>query len=163
MRDGKGTLYEGGIRSPGIVRWKGKVRPGSTGTAITGFEDWMPTLLDLSGVKDKAPTGIDGASFASVLQGETEKGRDFLYREFTGYGGQQCVRMGNWKYIRTGLSGGKAKKAAKQAEELYDLEKDPAETRNVLAEHPEIVAQMKAIATREHRNSTDFKFPALDQ
>lgn len=163
LRDGKGTLYEGGIRSPGILRWKGKVKPGSTSAAITGFEDWLPTLLDLSGVKEQAPAGIDGASFADVLHGRAENGRDFLYREFTGYGGQQCVRLGNWKYIRTGLSGGKAKKAAKQAEELYDLEKDPAETRNVLAEHPEVIAQMKVIAAREHRNSADFKFPALDQ
>jgi len=114
-------------------------------------------------VKDKTPAGIDGSSFASVLRGESQKGREFLYREFTGYGGQQCVRLGKWKYLRTGLSGGKGKKAAKTSEELYDLENDPAETTNLLAKHPEVVAQMKAIATREHQNSADFKFPALDQ
>ena len=163
FRDGKGTLYEGGIRSPGILRWKGKVQPGSTSQAITGFEDLMPTLLDLCGVKDQTPAGIDGTSFASVLRGESQKGREFLYREFTGYGGQQCVRLGKWKYLRTGLSGGKAKKAAKTSEELYDLENDPAETTNLLAKHPEVVTQMKAIAAREHQNSADFKFPALDQ
>ncbi len=163
LRDGKGTLYEGGIRSPGILRWKGKVKPGSTSQAITGFEDWMPTLLDLCGVQEKTPVGIDGASFASVLRGEGKSGREFIYREFPGYGGQQCVRLGKWKYLRSGLGRVNAKKAAKTAEELFDLERDPAETQNVLQDHPDIVAQMKAIATREHRNSADFKFPALDQ
>ena len=100
---------------------------------------------------------------AALLRGEASNGREFLYREFPNYGGQQCVRLGKWKYIRTGLSGGKAKKAAKTSEELYDLENDPAENSNVHAAHPEVVARMKAIAAREHRNSDDFKFPALDQ
>ncbi|MBE7493407.1 MAG: arylsulfatase [Verrucomicrobiaceae bacterium] len=163
LRDGKGTLYEGGIRSPGIVRWKGKVKAGSTSDAITGFEDWMPTLLDLCGVKDKNPAGIDGASFANVLLGKAQGAREFLYREFPGYGGQQSVRMGKWKYMRTGLLRGNAKKAAKTAEELFDLETDPAETKNVLTEHPDVVEKMKAIAAREHANSADFKFPALDR
>ncbi|MFM7606027.1 MAG: N-acetylgalactosamine-6-sulfatase, partial [Prosthecobacter sp.] len=93
----------------------------------------------------------------------SQKWREFLYREFPNYGGQQCVRLGKWKYIRTGLSGGKAKKATKTSEELYDLENDPAETSNVLAAHPEIKEQMKTIAAREHQNSADFKFPAIDQ
>jgi arylsulfatase A len=163
LRDGKGTLYEGGIRSPGIVRWKGRVKPGSTSQAITGFEDWMPTLLDLCGLKNKTPEGIDGVSFASLLRGDSQNGREFLYREFPNYGGQQCVRLGKWKYIRTGISGGKARKAVKASEELYDLENDPAETSNVLAAHPKMVAQMRLIAAREHQNSADFKFPALDQ
>jgi arylsulfatase A len=146
------------------VRWKGTVKPGSTSKAITGFEDWMPTLLDLCGAKDKAPAGIDGASFAAVLRGESEKAREFLYREFLGYGGQMCVRMGKWKYLRTGLSAGpKAKRAAKASEELYDLESDPAETQNVLDQHPDIVAKIKEIAAREHANSAEFKMPALDR
>ena len=164
LRDGKGTLYEGGIRSPGLVRWKGKIAAGSTSKAITGFEDWMPTLLDLCGVKDKAPAGIDGASFAALLRGESPNAREFLYREFPGYGGQMCVRMGKWKYLRTGLTAGpKAKRAAKASEELYDLETDPSESQNVLAQHPDIVAKIQEIAAREHRNSAEFKMPALDR
>ncbi|MBK8093332.1 MAG: arylsulfatase [Verrucomicrobiaceae bacterium] len=163
LRDGKGTLYEGGIRSPGIVRWKGQVAAGSTSTAVTGFEDWMPTLLDLCGIQ-KASSDIDGLSFAALLRGKGNVGRDFLYREFTGYGGQQCVRMGKWKYIRTGLSAGpKSKRGAKTAEELYDLENDAGESKNVIAEHPDVVAKIQEIAAREHRNSAEFKFPALDK
>lgn len=161
MRDGKGTLYEGGIRSPGIVRWKGKVAAGSTSTHLSGFEDWMPTLLDLCDLKDKSPAGIDGTSFAASLLGKPQKDREFLYREFPAYGGQQSLRMGNWKYIRTGLLGGKKAKPA--TEELYDLAADPAETKNVLAEHPDVLAKMKAILVREHVNSADFAFEALDR
>jgi hypothetical protein len=75
-----------------------------------------------------------------------------------------CVRMGQWKYLRTGLSAGpKAKRAAKAAEELYDLETDPTESQNVFQKHPDIVAKMKEIAAREHANSAEFKMPALDR
>jgi arylsulfatase A len=164
LRDGKGTLYEGGIRSPGIARWKVHLPAGITSTQLSGFEDWLPTLLDLCGISGQTPTGLDGVSFASALRGEAAaKGREFIYREFPGYGGQQCLRMGPWKYIRTGLlskSGGK--KTFKKAEELYDLSKDPAETQNVIEQHPEILAQIKTLLAREHVPSADFPFKPLD-
>ncbi|OYW28813.1 MAG: N-acetylgalactosamine-6-sulfatase, partial [Chthoniobacter sp. 12-60-6] len=73
-RDGKGTVYEGGIRSPCVVRWQGRVKAGSTSDRITGFEDWMPTLLELVGSKDKTPR-TDGISFAPTLLGEQQSAR----------------------------------------------------------------------------------------
>jgi len=163
-RDGKGTLYEGGIRSPGIVRWKGKIKAGSISNRVTGFEDWLPTLAELAGAKDKTPT-TDGISFASTLLGEKQPEREFLYREFHGYGGQQSLRMGPWKLLRMNLmSGGKGKaKAAVLSEELYHIPTDPAERKNLAAEKPDIVAKMKKIMSEQHANSPDFPMAALDQ
>jgi len=162
LRDGKGTLYEGGYRAPGLVRWKGKVKTGKS-TRVTGFEDWMPTLLELCDAKAKTPKDIDGVSFAATLRGEVQQDREFLYREFPGYGGQQSLRMGKWKLIRTGLSGKAAARAKPVGEALYDLAADPTESTDVAAANAAVVTQMKSIMQQQHRNSAEFLQPALDQ
>ena len=146
------------------MRWKGRIKAGSISDRITGFEDWMPTLAELSGTKLETPA-TDGISFAPTLLGEAQPAREFLYREFHGYGGQQSLRMGEWKLLRTNLEA-KAKgkgKSVPPTEELFNIATDPAETKNVAAEHPEIVAKMKAIMASQHTNSADFPMAALDQ
>ena len=86
---------EGGVRVPTIVRWPEKVKAGSEDDRISGFEDWMPTLLELIGAPQAAtPEGIDGISLAPTLLGRKQKPRPFLYREFPSYGGQQTIRVG---------------------------------------------------------------------
>jgi arylsulfatase A len=171
LRDGKGSLYEGGIRTPGIIRWKGRVKPNQVSDRISGFEDWMPTLLELVGAKDAAPKTIDGISFAPTLLGEKQPERPFLYREFPSYGGQQSVRIGQWKGIRVNINPRpNAKKANPKSKApkidlhiaLYNLETDPQETKDVSADHPEIVSKMEALMREQHRASVDFPFPALD-
>lgn len=156
LRDGKGTLYEGGYRVPGIVRWKGKIPPAQTSDRITGFEDWMPTLLDLAGLPVATPKGMDGISFAATLLGQKQEPRPFLYREFPGYTGQQSILMGEWKGLRRGLAQGR------QALALYNLKEDPTEMTNVAAAHPEIVQKMEAILLREHTASREFPLPSVD-
>lgn len=163
LRDGKGTLYEGGIRSPGIIRWNGRIKAGSTSARVTGFEDWMPTLMELTGATVKVPEGSDGISFAPTLLGQEQPEREFLYREFPSYGGQQSLRMGHWKLIKTGLWSKPGKKKAQAPSlELYDLAADPAEIRNVAAENPQVVTKMEALLKSQHQVSADFPFPALD-
>jgi arylsulfatase len=78
--------------------------------------------------------------------------------EFPDYGGQQMARLGKWKAVRQNL----AKDPAAPVE-LYDLDADPGETRDLAAEHPDIVAGLKAVLTAEHRPSKEFPFPALDR
>ncbi|MCB1208275.1 MAG: arylsulfatase [Verrucomicrobiales bacterium] len=168
LRDGKGSLYEGGIREPGIVRWKGKIQPGTLSDRVTGFEDWMPTLLELIGDKSQTPQDIDGISFAPTLLGQKQEERPFLYREFPSYGGQQAVRRGQWKAVRQNLMPRRGKGKAKAPEpvihtELYDLDTDPTESKDVAAEHPDVVAQVEKIMREQHTNSADFPFPVLDQ
>jgi hypothetical protein len=157
LRGLKGSLYEGGVRVPAIVRWPGRVAPGSISDRVTGFEDWMPTLLALAGAD--APADIDGLSLADTLLGRAQEPRPFLYREFPGYGGQQSVIAGSWKAVRQGL--GKLTAAAPKTE-LYDLAADPAETKDVAASHPGVVGRLEALFGREHARSALFPIAALD-
>ena len=162
LRDGKGTVYEGGIRVPTIVRWTGHVKPGSASNLVSGFEDWIPTLLELIAAKQAVPADIDGISLATALSGEPQRERMFLYREFPGYGGQQMVRMGDWKGVRQSLIPKKGE-AAKLAIELYNLRTDVAETSNVAGQHPDIVAKIEKIMREQHVRSAEFPFAALDR
>jgi arylsulfatase A len=163
MRGRKGSNYEGGLRVPCVVRWPGHIAAGSSSDRVTGFEDWLPTLLDLTGNKAATPAGIDGIDFAPTLLGQTQPPREFLYRESPGYGGQQSVRAGNWKAVHTNLNPRpKAKDAKPGPLELYDLAADPAETTNVAAKHPEVATRMQALLTREHTPSKEFPTRALD-
>jgi len=164
LRNGKGKLYEGGIRLPGIVRWKGRIQPGGVSNRVVGFEDWMPTLLELAELKDQTPADIDGISFAPTLMGKPQPERPFLYREFPAYGGQQSLRMGDWKAVRQNLQPTKKMIAQglKPTFELYDLASDPHEERDVAARHPDLVAKMTEIMKSQHTPSKEFPFAALD-
>jgi arylsulfatase A len=155
LRGYKGSLYEGGVRVPTNVRWKGKIEPGTSSYRVTGFEDWLPTLLDLAGLSEAIPQGIDGISFKPALEGRTMPPRPFLYREFPGYGGQQSVRVGEWKAVKQRLARGPAEI------ELYNLRTDESETNNVAAAHPDIVARLGAIMENEHVPSKDFPIKGL--
>ena len=165
LRNGKGTLFEGGFRVPGIVRWKGTVKPGTVSDRVTGFEDWLPTLLDLAQLKDKTPANVDGISFAPTLRGQQQEERPFLYREFPAYGGQQCIRVGNWKAVRRNLQPTKKASAAglQPTLELFDLAADPHEERDLVTAHPDIVAKLTKLMKEQHSPSKEFPFAALDQ
>ena len=160
LRGRKGSLYEGGVRVPGIVRWVGHIRSGSTTDRRVGFEDWLPTLMDLAGWKREIPRDLDGISFAPTLLGQHQRERSHLYREFPAYGGQQALWSGPWKAVRQQLSS--EGKSASIRTELYQLEQDPREQKDVAAAHPEILHRLEKLMTREHVSSKDFPFPALD-
>ncbi len=163
LRGRKGSFYEGGFREPCLVRWPGHIAAGSTSDRVTGFEDWLPTLLELTGAKDKTPSDLDGLSFAPTLLGKKQEERPFLYRESPGYGGQQSVRVGNWKALRRNLN--PAPKAADQkpgAIELYDLATDPGEKTDVADKNPEVVAKLRTIMEKQHVKSDLFPMRALD-
>lgn len=161
LRGGKGSLYEGGIRVPAIVRWPGKVAAGVVSERVTGFEDWLPTLIELAGGSLPAAENLDGLSFAPTLFGHDQPERPFLYREFAGYGGWQSSRVGDWKGVRHPLR--PAKGAQPNLEiELYDLATDPAEEHNVAADHPNVVRQIEQLMRDQHTPSREFPLPALD-
>ncbi len=165
LRGLKGDLYEGGIRVPLLARWPGKIAPGRVSDRVTGFEDWMPTLLDLADLKSETPEGIDGISIAPTLLGGDQPTRDFLYREFGGYGGQQSVWLGDrWKGIRRDLLPRGKRKASDipVRTELYDLHADESEAVDVAAEHPDVVARIEALMKSERVPSETFAIPVLD-
>jgi arylsulfatase A len=163
LRGRKGSVYEGGLRVPTIVRWPGQIAARRSSSRLTGFEDWMPTLLELIG--GSRPPGIDGISFAPTLLGKQQAPRPFLYREFPGYGGQQMVRIGEWKGVRQNIVA-RSRQAKPGADplklELYNLQRDPGETNNVAAAYPDIVVKIERLMQTEHTPSELFPIPLLD-
>ena len=151
LRGLKGSLYEGGIRVPMIVRWPGRVAAGSTTDHVSAFQDVMPTLAEVTG--DPIEEG-DGVSFAPTLLGSRQRQHDALYWE---HGPRQAVRMGRWKGVRTGLRKGDL------TVQLYDLESDPAEAKNVSADHPEILEKIVGLMASEHEPSTVFPLATIDE
>lgn len=162
LRGYKEDIYEGGMREPLIVYWPGHVPAGTTSDFISGFEDWLPTLLDVAGAKNLAPATDDGISLLPTLLGQPQAPRPFLYREFHGAGGQQSVRVGDWKLLHRHLLG-TPKKPATPTTELYNLATDPSEKENIAAAHPDIVARLQKIMDAEHTPSSEFPFPLLDR
>ncbi len=152
LRGGKRDLYEGGIRTPFIVWWPGKVEAGAVSDLPTAFWDFMPTACSLAGVD--APRWTDGISITPTLLGEGEQAKHkYLYWEFYEHGGKQAVRFGNWKGVRLGV--GKNRNAPI---ELYDLSTDVGEKNNIADGHPQVVAQIAAMMDEAHTPAEVFSF-----
>ncbi|RMG32816.1 MAG: hypothetical protein D6725_16890, partial [Planctomycetota bacterium] len=133
LRGRKGELYEGGIRVPLIAFWPGKIPAGRVIETPVAHWDYLPTLAELAGAA--APRDIDGLSFAPLLLADSPPPRSlhtYLYWEHHNGYSQQAIRLGDWKGIST--TGGPF--------ELYDLAGDPGESRNVAADHPDILQKM---------------------
>jgi arylsulfatase A len=157
LRGRKGSLYEGGIRVPLIVRWENQIGRGSVSDRVTGFEDWLPTLLEVAGLTNEV-ANVDGISFAPTLRAKAQPARPFLYREFPAYGGQQSVRVGDWKAVRQRMS----VKGETPKIELYHLKDDPTETADVSAKHPDVARRLAALMREQHVRSELFSLPGVD-
>jgi arylsulfatase A-like enzyme len=163
FRGKKGSLFEGGVRVPCIVRWSGKIAAGTTSDRVVGAEDWLPTLLQLVGDQGELPAGLDGVSFAPTLLGHAQPARDFLYREYPNDGGWQSVRVGDWKAIRQNLvQRGKGTPPDLNIQ-LYNLADDPSETTDVAAAHADVVARLERLMREQHVRSGLFPFDSLDR
>ena len=153
----KGFLHEGGIRVPMIANWPGKIAPGSESGHISAFWDLLPTLCEVAGAD--VPKDIDGISYLPELLGAGDQERHpYLYWEFPASGGQQAVRMENWKAIRKNIRKGNLEL------ELYNLEEDIEEQYNVAGDQPEIIRRIELIMEREHTPSLldRFRMEAID-
>jgi arylsulfatase A len=151
FRGEKTTLYEGGIRVPMIVRWPGRVAANATSDVPWAFWDFLPTVAELAGIR--APEGIDGVSVLPTLLDDKAvrqplSTREYFYWEHLTFDRKtsalrthamvQAVRLGDWKAVRP-------KQGAPL--ELYDLARDPGETRDVAARRPDIVARVESYLT----------------
>ena len=153
LRGYKQDLYEGGIRTPFLARWPGHIQAGTVSEHSGAFWDMLPTFCELAGTS--APAGGDGIGIAPTLLARGQQRRhDFLYWEYHGGGTSQAVRLmgdaenGDWKAVRLGV-----KKNPDAPIQLYRLKSDPAESKDVAAEHPDVVARIKEIMAREHTPS----------
>lgn len=146
LRDGKGTLYEGGTRVPLMWAWAGHIKPGATSASVVGHIDLYPTLLDLIGLPFPAKQKIDGVSYARVLRSEGELDRKAFFNYFPhgrspAKAGGVWVRSGDWKLIRwfgAGLTD-------EVRFELYNLHDDLGETKNLAAAESARVKELDAL------------------
>lgn len=145
LREGKGTLYEGGTRVPLMVRWPGRIAPGSTSNAIVGCIDVYPTLMELAGLAIPAAQRVDGVSYANVLMGTGAISRDAYFIWFPHLAPGVSVRQGDWKLIRR-LEEQPGR--FDESRELYHLQDDIGETKNLASSMPDKVKQLDALIDR---------------
>lgn len=141
VRDGKGSMYEGGLRVPASISWSGVIKPGTVSDQVNLSMDIYPTLLDVAGVRNNEP--IEGRSFLPTLKGNaaTAENRPLYFTRREGgaaYGGKciYALRLGDWKLIQN---------SPYQAMELYNLKEDPKEERNAIKEQPEVYRKLNAL------------------
>jgi len=147
LRGFKRSLYEGGIRSPSLVRWPGTIKPGQSEFSWA-FWDLLPTLAEIAGISAEKLPPNDGISIVPTLTGKNQPPKSYLYWEFcTNAKWGYAVRKDNWKAVTLSLS---------SPLQLYDLSNDIHEDNNVASDHPDIVSELNAIAKQAHTNDNNF-------
>jgi arylsulfatase A len=166
LREGKATTWEGGVREPCIMRWPGKIPPGSVCREPAMTIDILPTLAKLAGAP-LPENKIDGLDIWALIA--AQPGAKSPHEALYFYWGKelQAVRSGKWKlHFRHiypslgGKPGGRSGKPAiyvqgKTDLALYDLENDVGETTNVADQHPEVVARLQALADKAREDLGD--------
>ncbi len=138
LRAGKGTLYEGGIRVPLIVKWPGKVKAGSSSDAIVSCVDFYPTFSELTKAGEVEQV-LDGKSMLSVLNGGEGDSEREIFTHYPVYHHEvpmSAVRKGDWKIIQNLVSG---------EFDLYNLKYDINEMTDLKFSYPEKLAEMKTV------------------
>jgi arylsulfatase A len=156
LRGYKGSVYEGGIRVPMIVRLPSRVKEGAVNDTPGYFADWFATMCDAAGLT--TPAGLDGESLWPVITGDSavERRKPMVWI-FPEYGGQVAVRIGDFKIIRQGL-----KTNALKPWEVYDLSNDQTEQHNLAAQRADLVAQAKETLRREVDENAVFPLTIPD-
>lgn len=157
LRGHKGSLYEGGVRVPLIVRWPGHVEAGSVSDHVGYFPDILPTVADLAGVA--GPASTDGISLVATLTGthDRQKEHAYLYWELSRGKGWIGVRKGNWKAVLNPVTQPLA--LAKPA--LFNLADDIGELADVSDDHPDIVREMLDLMNEAHTPPVISRFELI--
>lgn len=155
LRGMKLHMYEGGIRVPGIIRWPGRTRPGSTSHEPVNGTDFLPSLCEMAGIEVPSDRPIDGTSFLPIFKGRKLKRKVPLYwrydktlsKPFT-----VAMRQGDWKI----LADNEMTKF-----ELYNLREDLTEQQNLALSNPERLETMKKTLIKLH-TEIDAEGPVWD-
>lgn len=147
LRGHKADIYEGGHRVPFIVRWPGKVKPGSETSRLTGQTDFLATCAQINGVELKADAGVDSISFLETLKDGSKAERSAIVSH--SINGSFAIRQGDWKLCLCPGSGGWSAPKPAQAwkgdlpiVQLFNRKEDPAEKKNLQSAHPEKVKEL---------------------
>lgn len=167
LRSGKGSLYEGGIRVPLIIKWPGRVKAGSLCRTPVTSEDLYPTIVEIVGEQAKPGENIDGESLLALLTGKGHIRRETLYWYYPHYSPQAkqpgaAIRDGDYKLIEHYDPPGT---------ELYNLVDDIGERTNLAERMPQKTTQLrarlhdwlKAVDAKMHTPNPDYKKSATKE
>jgi len=151
LRGYKRSLFEGGVRSPSMVRWPGVVPANKSSDHLWAFWDVLPTLAELVG--STAPEGLDGTSIMPTLLGRTQDPPEYLYWTWPGCQGGRPgsasgfgVRIGSWKGVVPQCHDQQSlKPTPDDVMQLYNLDEDPFETTDVAHQHLHVVKRLKEV------------------
>jgi arylsulfatase A-like enzyme len=131
LRGNKGSLNEGGIRVPTVLRWPARIPPGQVSEVPTITQDWTATLVELAGARPAPAYAFDGASLVPhLLHAAPPPGRDLFWRTRSA----GALRRGRWKLLRSGSA----------PDALYDVVADPGEGADLAGRHPDVAAELAA-------------------
>lgn len=147
LREAKGSTYEGGLRVPCVVRWPGQVPAGRVSDAIFATIDFLPTFGRLAGYETPRDRIIDGVDQTDLLLGRNPRGARDHFHYFS-QNELHAVRVGPWKLVLPNrkVFYGYVKDRGTNEPELYHLDSDPGEARNLARENPAKVAELTAFA-----------------
>ncbi len=146
LREEKGSLYEGGIREPLLVKWPAKIKAGTVSDAIVSSVDFFPTLVDLAGGKLPGGQIFDGKSIVPELYGENEEVERALFWHYPVYHHgvpASALRKGDWKLI---------KDLVNKKFELYNLKEDIGELNDLSSSYPEKVSELSVLMEQWRKN-----------
>jgi len=150
LRAKKGSLYEGGVRVPCIMRWPGKIPAGKTCDEVAATTDMLPTIAAITGGKTPSDRKIDGKDIRPLMFGKPNAKSP--HEQYVLLHQKGSVRSGQWKYYPWPEGGDRRRRnqnnpppepdASKPKVQLYDLSTDLSEKNNVAADHPDVVKRM---------------------
>jgi len=154
LNEGKGWMYEGGVREPLVIKWPGVTKPGSICSVPVTSPDFYPTLLEIANLPLQPKQHSDGVSFVPLLKGAETLNREAIYWHYPHYGNQggtpgSSIRMGDFKLIEFFEDG---------RLELYNLRIDISEEKNVVDHYPEMAVKMQK-KLKEWRESVEAILP----
>ncbi len=132
MRGRKGSTFEGGLRSPLVIRYPAKIKPGTEVKQISAAIDLLPTLADLAGVSLASPKPLDGRSMAGLLRGEESTDKDRLI--FSAWNGNASLRSQRYRMQKRGP--------------IYDIQSDPRETDDLREKQPVLAKRLDNVMER---------------
>lgn len=150
LRDWKSSNYEGGSRVPGVFWWPGKIPAGKTTDEMASVLDIMPTFAQLAGVNLETPQKIDGKDIWDIISCKDGAKTPHKYLYFAGNGSLSGVRTNRFKYLKKG-------------KELYDLQNDISESKNVAENYPEVVKELQKAMDRLQKDlDTNYLEPPVN-
>jgi arylsulfatase A-like enzyme len=152
--EGKGWMYEGGVREPLIVKWPGVTKPGSICEIPVTSTDFYPTMLEMADLPQIPGQHVDGVSIADLLKGKNTLDREAIYWHYPHYGNQggtpgASMRMGDFKLIEF---------FEDNSLELYDLRNDIGENCDISKKYPDLTQKMHSML-KKWQIEVQAKFP----